>query len=122
MFHLINFPVGKNDGSVHGIKYFECKCNHGLFVKANQTQLYLLQSQPRNDQKNPTSNMPELKKEEDIQTPTLFIGKDDRLKRKLEAKKLASEARQLEKQEKWQQALIIYHSGTNSKFCGYSIF
>lgn len=24
---------GKNDGSVAGVKYFDCKFNHGLFLK-----------------------------------------------------------------------------------------
>ncbi len=26
-------PVGKNNGSVDGIKYFECMAGHGLFLK-----------------------------------------------------------------------------------------
>ncbi|EFA86144.1 dynactin 150 kDa subunit [Heterostelium album PN500] len=28
-------PVGKNDGSVQGVKYFDCKAPHGIFVKIN---------------------------------------------------------------------------------------
>jgi len=30
--------VGKNDGSVKGIKYFECRPAHGLFVRARQVE------------------------------------------------------------------------------------
>ena len=26
-------PLGKNDGSVAGVKYFSCKKQHGLFVR-----------------------------------------------------------------------------------------
>lgn len=26
-------PIGKNDGTVDGVKYFECKPKHGIFVR-----------------------------------------------------------------------------------------
>ncbi|CAH8524144.1 unnamed protein product [Schistosoma turkestanicum] len=29
-------PIGKNDGSVAGVRYFTCKPNHGLFAAANK--------------------------------------------------------------------------------------
>ncbi|XP_074600612.1 CAP-Gly domain-containing linker protein 4-like [Brevipalpus obovatus] len=29
-------PIGRNDGSVNGVRYFECKPNHGLFVQPNR--------------------------------------------------------------------------------------
>lgn len=29
-------PEGKNDGSVNGVRYFDCQENHGLFVKKAQ--------------------------------------------------------------------------------------
>jgi dynactin 1 len=29
-------PSGKNDGSVHGKRYFDCKQNHGVFARASQ--------------------------------------------------------------------------------------
>jgi CAP-Gly domain len=32
-------PEGKNDGSVIGVKYFECRPEHGLFVKPAQVKL-----------------------------------------------------------------------------------
>ena len=31
-----NEAVGKNDGSVDGIRYFRCKTNHGVFVPPNK--------------------------------------------------------------------------------------
>jgi dynactin complex subunit len=32
---------GKNDGSVEGNRYFECKQGHGMFLRAAQLQLVL---------------------------------------------------------------------------------
>ena len=31
-------PVGKNDGSVQGKRYFDCVPGHGLFVRPSQVQ------------------------------------------------------------------------------------
>ncbi|VDO66915.1 unnamed protein product [Schistosoma margrebowiei] len=32
----LDSPIGKNDGSVAGVRYFVCKPNHGLFAAANK--------------------------------------------------------------------------------------
>ncbi|XP_049818282.1 kinesin-like protein KIF13A isoform X3 [Aethina tumida] len=32
----LDAPKGKNDGSVQGVKYFECKQKHGMFVRADK--------------------------------------------------------------------------------------
>ncbi|CAG9538948.1 unnamed protein product [Cercopithifilaria johnstoni] len=32
-------PNGKHDGTVKGMRYFECEPNHGIFLKANQVRL-----------------------------------------------------------------------------------
>ncbi|VDN01005.1 unnamed protein product [Thelazia callipaeda] len=32
-------PNGKNDGSVRGVRYFECEPNHGIFMKASQVRI-----------------------------------------------------------------------------------
>jgi len=32
---LLNEPVGKNDGSVNGVRYFACRPLHGIFAKLN---------------------------------------------------------------------------------------
>lgn len=31
--------LGKNDGSVNGHTYFQCKANHGLFIRPNRITL-----------------------------------------------------------------------------------
>jgi dynactin 1 len=31
-------PIGKNDGSVKGTRYFTCKMNYGIFVKFSQVK------------------------------------------------------------------------------------
>ena len=32
-------PCGKNDGSVNGVRYFECKPNHGLFAHPSKFKM-----------------------------------------------------------------------------------
>ena len=32
----LNKPVGKNNGTYMGIKYFDCRPNYGIFVKENK--------------------------------------------------------------------------------------
>jgi tubulin-specific chaperone B len=32
-------PTGKNDGTVKGTRYFECKANHGVFVRAERVEV-----------------------------------------------------------------------------------
>ena len=36
-------PVGKNDGTVQGVKYFTCKPNHGMFIRQVRSQSSLSQ-------------------------------------------------------------------------------
>lgn len=36
---MLNTAEGKNDGSVGGVRYFECEPNFGLFVKRAQVKL-----------------------------------------------------------------------------------
>jgi dynactin 1 len=36
----LDLPTGKNDGSVNGIRYFNCKLLHGVFQRINTVQLY----------------------------------------------------------------------------------
>jgi dynactin complex subunit len=33
---IFDQPIGKNNGIVQGVKYFECEENHGRFVRENQ--------------------------------------------------------------------------------------
>lgn len=35
----LDTPTGKNDGSVQGIPYFQCKPKHGIFVRADKLML-----------------------------------------------------------------------------------
>ena len=32
-------PTGKNDGTVKGTRYFECKANCGVFVRAERVEV-----------------------------------------------------------------------------------
>lgn len=32
----LDAPTGKNDGTVQGIQYFECKPKHGIFVRSDK--------------------------------------------------------------------------------------
>ncbi|CAF5092375.1 unnamed protein product [Rotaria sp. Silwood1] len=36
---FVSRPLGKNDGSVNGQVYFQCKQNHGLFIRPNRLTL-----------------------------------------------------------------------------------
>ncbi len=36
---FLSRALGKNDGSVNGHTYFQCKPNHGLFVRPNRITL-----------------------------------------------------------------------------------
>lgn len=36
---ILAVPEGKNDGSVAGVRYFDCKPNFGLFVKRAQVKI-----------------------------------------------------------------------------------
>jgi len=35
----LDTPTGKNDGSVKGIQYFQCKPKHGMFVRSDKLML-----------------------------------------------------------------------------------
>lgn len=36
---FLSKSIGKNDGSVNGRVYFQCKPNHGLFIRPNRLAL-----------------------------------------------------------------------------------
>jgi tubulin-folding cofactor B len=36
---VLDEPTGKNDGSVEGVKYFDCKPKCGVFVRAERVEL-----------------------------------------------------------------------------------
>ena len=36
---VLDEPVGKNDGSVGGKKYFDCKSNCGIFVRVEKVEI-----------------------------------------------------------------------------------
>ncbi|XP_075590124.1 cytoplasmic linker protein 190 isoform X2 [Dermatophagoides farinae] len=37
---VLDKPEGKNDGSVHGVRYFQCQPNHGLFTRLHRLSRY----------------------------------------------------------------------------------
>lgn len=49
----LNKSIGKNNGSIQGIRYFQCTPNHGIFVPSEKVYLYYSGSQgvdvPRNE-------------------------------------------------------------------------
>jgi len=45
----VDEPNGKNDGSVKGKKYFECKEKHGVFVRPSQLKTIVGPNSPTQD-------------------------------------------------------------------------
>jgi CAP-Gly domain-containing linker protein 1 len=48
--------AGKNDGSVNGVRYFECKQNHGIFVRPYRLTLEKLPDPPKSRTVSPSSS------------------------------------------------------------------
>ena len=49
---ILDKPLGKNNGTVEGKKYFECPDNYGMFCR--QTQLKILSDSPGKSSRTPS--------------------------------------------------------------------
>jgi len=68
---VLTEPVGKNDGSVKGHKYFDCPPNHGLFVRAHQVVKATTEAAPvsKRDSSVPGQAPPVSKQESSASSP-----------------------------------------------------
>lgn len=46
---VLDHPVGKNDGAVHGVRYFQCEPKRGIFARLHRLTRYPLSEEERNN-------------------------------------------------------------------------